>query len=408
MKSRLLVTVIIAALVLAGLSFPSTTHAGTAGFCHTVRPGESVSSIAARYGTTVHAIVQANNLWNPNLIYVGQCLIIPGAGTAPPPKPGKGCTVKHTVRRGEFLKQISARYGANWRTVAQINGLANPNLIYPGQVLVIPVKCKPKPPKPTPKPPKPSPQKPWTGKYWNNRYLSGNPSYVRYHSKISFDWRTNGPGKPLKGQNFSARYTRDKPFDAGLYRFNVLVDDGVRVWLDGVPLIDQWHESSLIHYSADRQVSAGTHHLQIDYFQAYGGAQLVFWIERIDGPGGAWTCNFYNNTSLSGNPAATRQYHALDFDWGLNAPTSGVTADYFSARCEGDFWFAGGTFTFTAATDDGMRVWVDDHLILDQWRVQGVSYYAVDAGVGEGNHRLKVEYFENTGRAVLKLRWQGK
>jgi LysM repeat protein len=410
MKNRLLVVAIIAALLLAGLSFPSTTEAGAAGFCHVVKPGENVSSIAARYGVTVNAIVQANNLWNPNVIYVGQCLVIPGGGSGGGTTPPSGCTVKHTVKRGEYLKQISAWYGANWRTVAQINGLANPNLIYPGQKLIIPVKCKPKPtptPKPS-KPAKPSAKKPWTGKYWNNRYLSGSPKYTRYYSKISFDWRTKGPGKPIGGQNFSARYTRSKKFDGGLYRFNVLVDDGVRVWLDGVLLIDQWHDSGLVHYSADRQVSAGTHHIKIDYYQNKGGAQLVFWVEGIGSPGAAWKCDFYNNTSLSGNPVATQYYSSLDFDWGLYAPASGVTADYFSARCEGDFWFAGGTFTFTAATDDGIRAWVDNQLILDEWRIQATSYYGVDVGVGEGNHRLKVEYFEHTGKAVLKFRWQGK
>lgn len=103
------------------------------GVCwYTVRAGDTLSGIAKRYGTTVAWLVQTNNIANPNLIYVGQKLKVPCAPTDPP-------QVRiHVVRRGETLSSIAARYGTTAAAIARANGIANPNLIYVGQKLRIP------------------------------------------------------------------------------------------------------------------------------------------------------------------------------------------------------------------------------------------------------------------------------
>jgi LysM repeat protein len=99
---------------------------------HIVRPGDTLYSLARYYGTTVQAICEANHLINPHLIYVGQRLLIPGAS---PPTP---CVTTHVVRYGETLTSIASRYGTTVWTLAMLNHLANPNCIYAGQVLHIP------------------------------------------------------------------------------------------------------------------------------------------------------------------------------------------------------------------------------------------------------------------------------
>lgn len=404
MKNRLVVVGILVALLFAGFAFPTDSYAG--GYpCHIVQRGETLAQIAYRYGTTVQAIAALNNITNPNLIYVGQCLQIPGG--APPPPPPPGCTIVHVVQRGEYLKQIAARYGVGWQTIAQYNGLSNPNLIYPGQRLRIPVACPPPkpPPKPTPKPtPKPSPDKPWKGQYWDNRYLSGDPKLVKYYTTIDFNFGTAGPGSPIKGTDFSARFTRSKEMDAGRYKFHIWVDDGVRFWLDGVNLIDQWHESAPTLYTVERDVSAGTHSLQIDFFQALGAAQLKFMIERMDGQA-AWKAEFFNNTDLAGAPVTTQYYNSVSFDWGNASPAGGVTADYFSSRFTGDFSFAAGKYRFSATMDDGMRVYVDDARIIDQWTGGAARTFYADVDLSAGVHRIRVEHFEYKGVAVAKVSW---
>jgi len=103
------------------------------GKLHTVGPGETLSAIALRYGVTSWALVQANNLASANLIYAGQQLVIPGGATAPG-APTAGAET-YTVRPGDTLSGIAARFGTTAAALATQNGLANPELIYVGQVL---------------------------------------------------------------------------------------------------------------------------------------------------------------------------------------------------------------------------------------------------------------------------------
>ncbi len=145
---------------------------GTGITTYIVKRGDTLAAIAWRYGVTVNAIVAANGLRNPNLIYAGQRLLIP---TTAPPQPTQPRV--HIVQRGETLSAIAWRYGATVWDIVAANGLRNPNLIYVGQRLTIPgTQPAPKPtPKPTsPKPPAPSPTavKPKPKGPWAVRILS--------------------------------------------------------------------------------------------------------------------------------------------------------------------------------------------------------------------------------------------
>ncbi|MGH9055878.1 MAG: LysM peptidoglycan-binding domain-containing protein [Acidimicrobiales bacterium] len=102
-----------------------------AGGSYTVVPGDTLSAIAARYGTTFAALAQANNIANPNLIYPGQVLTLNGTHT------DAAASSSYTVVPGDTLSAIAARYGTTFAALAQANDIANPNLIYPGQVLTL-------------------------------------------------------------------------------------------------------------------------------------------------------------------------------------------------------------------------------------------------------------------------------
>ncbi|CUP43119.1 N-acetylmuramoyl-L-alanine amidase sle1 precursor [[Eubacterium] contortum] len=93
---------------------------------HTVKSGETLSGIAAKYGTTYQHLAQINGINNPDLIYAGQVLKIDGAAA-----PSK----TYTVKGGDTLSDIAARYGTTYQRLAQINGISNPDLIHPGQVI---------------------------------------------------------------------------------------------------------------------------------------------------------------------------------------------------------------------------------------------------------------------------------
>lgn len=113
---------------------------------YTVVAGDTLYGIAARFNTTIQTLAQINNIVNPNLIYPGQVLRVPGEdGVTPvppptqvPPTPGPSPQRTHTVQAGENLFRISLRYNVTLDALARVNGIANPNLIFPGQVLIIP------------------------------------------------------------------------------------------------------------------------------------------------------------------------------------------------------------------------------------------------------------------------------
>jgi LysM repeat protein len=116
---------------------------------HTVQRGETLGNIAQRYNTTVQEILQANQIANPNRILPGQQLNIwaaeidmPVEPVSAPPELVEGAppesSITYVVQRGENLSQIALRHGVNWRLLAQVNGITNPDHVYSGQVLTIP------------------------------------------------------------------------------------------------------------------------------------------------------------------------------------------------------------------------------------------------------------------------------
>ena len=141
-----------------GAAVPAPSSSGE----HVVQRGESLFRIALRYGVTYQAIATANSIANPNHIYVGQRLVIPGQGSAPSPAPTlSGQT--YIVRPGDTLSAIALRFGVSMWALAQTNNIRNPSFIYVGQVLYISGGGNPAPP---PSPPAP------TGDRWIDVNLS--------------------------------------------------------------------------------------------------------------------------------------------------------------------------------------------------------------------------------------------
>ncbi len=94
---------------------------------YTVRPGNTLYAIAQFFGTTVNEIANANALVYPYNIYPGQELILPIENITSPQY--------YVVRPGDSLWSIANRYGLNIQTLMMLNNLENPNVIYPGQIL---------------------------------------------------------------------------------------------------------------------------------------------------------------------------------------------------------------------------------------------------------------------------------
>ena len=117
-----------------------TTAFADSGGTHVVRAGETLNSIAASHGVSATALARANGITNPNMIKIGQRLVIPSGG----PGSSSGSAAKpasrtYVVRRGDTLGSIALRLGVSASSLAAANGISNPDRIYPGKVLRVPV-----------------------------------------------------------------------------------------------------------------------------------------------------------------------------------------------------------------------------------------------------------------------------
>jgi murein DD-endopeptidase MepM/ murein hydrolase activator NlpD len=130
---------LIAGALLVPLIFVPVAHAAPLAqeptTVYFVQLDDTLSAIASRYETTVQTLAQANGIENPDLIHPGQRLIIPNA--SPTPEPATQEQV-HIVQRGETLYRIARRYGTTVQALVTANNLANPDLIHWGQKLIIP------------------------------------------------------------------------------------------------------------------------------------------------------------------------------------------------------------------------------------------------------------------------------
>jgi len=300
----------------------------------------------------------------------------------------------------------------------------------------------------------------WLGEYFANPYVAGTPVFFRNDVRIDFNWGSGSPDPRIPVDQFSVRWTRRQDFAEGFYRFTVLADDGVRFWIDGQLVLDEWRDGTLLPYSFDLYLPQGQHPLRLEYYENLGGAMVQLSWERVAPPTATpsptltptatsgsthtatpsptatptptptatgtpsptpeptytstplpaepplpaqWIAAYYANPDLDGPAALARIDAELSFDWGEGSPGAGIPADGFSARWIGDIFLQAGTYAYTVTVDDGCHVWVDGQLVVDEWHASGGAVYPFEVVLQGGNHTFVVEYLEVTGSAHIRL-----
>jgi hypothetical protein len=245
----------------------------------------------------------------------------------------------------------------------------------------------------------------WKGEYFDNVGLSGNPVLVRNDKGIDFDWGPGAAAPGLPADNFSVRWTRQLHYPAGYYRFFVETDDGVRLWVDGQPVIDQWRDGP-VSQTGEVYLNEGQHHVRLEVYERSGLARAQMWWARLE-DSSLWRGQYFANRDLAGKPTLVRRDATIDFNWGNGAPAPGLPADNFSVKWTRQMDFVEGTYRFCARSDDGVSVEMDDSLpyILREWH-DGVGTYCADVYVSGGQHKVTVEYYERTGNAAIKFWWE--
>lgn len=245
----------------------------------------------------------------------------------------------------------------------------------------------------------------WNVAYWNNPSLSGTPAATGTDTDLNHDWGTGSPHAGVNADRFSARWTRYVDWPAGDYRCTVWSDDGVRVTIDDRLIIDEWHDHPVELYSADAHLDAGHHLIKVEYYENRGYAVLRFSCGHRPVATGEWRAEYYNSRWPSGTPVLVRQDAEIDFDWGYGSPGRWIPSDGFSVRWTRTVHFEPGQYRFTATTDDGVRLRVNGHLLIDHWRDQALTAHSGSMYL-EGDVEISMTYYENGGVAAAHLTWQ--
>ncbi len=246
----------------------------------------------------------------------------------------------------------------------------------------------------------------WGAEYFDNQNLTAPVRFYAQDPLIAFDWGTGSPGNGIPDDHFSVRWQKVQALSPGMHRFFVRADDGVRVWLNDQLIIDRWDNATDQTYSADREITAVNNNLRVEYFENVGDAQIQFWWEKI-GDFTDWRGQYYNKRSFDDSALALmRNDKEINFQWGEGAPANGLPIDNFYVRWSRTLSFNPDRYRFFATVDDGVRIYVDGKLVLDDWNEQGMHTVSAATNISQGEHIIVVEYFENIGDAQVKVWWE--
>lgn len=117
----------------------------------------------------------------------------------------------------------------------------------------------------------------WKGEYYNSRDFSGPMVLCRDEADVNFTWNRGSPDPAVSRDNFTARFSRTLDLPAGDYTFHLAGDDGIRLIVDGQTLIDKWIDQVVTEYTTQVHLEAGSHNIQVDYYESISGAIVKLW-----------------------------------------------------------------------------------------------------------------------------------
>jgi hypothetical protein len=146
----------------------------------------------------------------------------------------------------------------------------------------------------------------------------------------------------------------------------------------------------------------------VDEFDGTDTHQGDVWAFTTVGPTNGAKAEYFNNTSLAGNPVLVRIDPKIDFDWGTNSPDPLVNTE-FSVRWTAELEVpVDDTYTFYTISDDNARLWVEGQLLIDNWdsdnawAIEGAASIYLKAGWAS----VRMEFFDEAGDAIAQLKWQ--
>ncbi len=262
--------------------------------------------------------------------------------------------------------------------------------------------------------------------YYDNQDFTG-AQVTRTDPTVNFDWGGGSPDPSIGPDQFSARWTGqvEAPV-SGEYTFTTTSDDGVRLFIDGQQVVDNWTNHGPTDDSGTITLQAGQRYdVRIDFFEDAGGATLRFqWaypgqarqavpsnsLFYTSSSTGGLDATYYDNQDFTG-AQVTRTDPTVNFDWGDGSPDPAIGPNNFSARWTGQVEApVSGEYTFTTTADDGIRLFIDsgsgNKLIIDNWTDRAPTDDSGTVTLEAGQrYDIELDYYENGGGAVARLQW---
>jgi len=252
---------------------------------------------------------------------------------------------------------------------------------------------------------------------------------ARIDPTVNFNW---GSGALVTGSgtdNYTVRWVGEvQAAQTGAYTFTTTTDDGARLWVNNMLLVDKFVSQSGVAWSGTINLTAGVKYpLTMEFLELEGNAsaklewlrpgqtvkEIVPQIQLYPAPistigtGTGLKGQYYSGNNFN-TLLTTRTDPTVNFNWSGGSAMSSVGPDNFSVRWTGQIQaLASGNYTFTTTTDDGVRLYIGDLQtpLIDKWLNQNATWSVTKMLVAGQKYDIQMDYYESTGGATAKLQW---
>jgi hypothetical protein len=269
------------------------------------------------------------------------------------------------------------------------------------------------------------------GEYYSNSisasFDNDIPALVRIDNKITFNWGNGSPDTAVSTDVFKARCNDN-------YTFYVTASDGVRLYIDNQLIIDSWTDKITTINSAQFTLKKDIDYdIRLEYYSNTNPANCIlqwsatgickqnippsqlFWSPvSCGGNGTGVKAEYFTNSipsaAFPATATLTTTASTINFDWKNGSPDSAtISPNNFKARFTGYVQtLNAGVYNFYITADDGVRMWINDQLVVDAWVNQAPTEYRTYLPLkGCTKYSIRIEYYEASGNAQCKLAWSG-
>ncbi|MBI5802825.1 MAG: hypothetical protein HZA92_19150 [Verrucomicrobia bacterium] len=266
--------------------------------------------------------------------------------------------------------------------------------------------------------------------YYRRTELDSSSAVTRIEPQLDFNWGENAPVPDVPAQSFSARWSGQVAAQfTESYTFHIEAGGGARLWLDGQLILNQWNDKPGEFYSTVVPLTAGQKYdLRLEHFSTSKEARMrLLWSSasqrKVPIPADVLTPSrpaesgarkpqhgllgtYFSRADCSGE-VLKRLDAQVNFDWADKPAAPGVPTEDFSVRWTGQVQAQHSeNYTFHVEADDGVRVWLGDRQIIDEWRQQSTTLVSLPTSLNAGQfYPLTIEYFSAKPPAMAKLKW---